>query len=700
MPPVSVPRQNVYFRGRQITVDAPDSLDATGATLANITTTIYFPDGTVQETSGGQAYRTTHTYDYADRQKTLTTYGTTTATTTWTYSPTRGFMTRKEYADTKGTDYAYTAAGRLRTRTWARGNRTRYDYESGRLAHTRYFLSSVDDEQTNPGNDTATPDVSITYDSLGRQFTQSNGIATSTFAYDPATLSLDTETLSYDLNADSTPDLVRVLDRSQDTLNRSTGFQLKDGTTVEAAASYGYDLAGRLNRVDPAYPLPTGPAFTYAFVTNSGSLVNTVTGPAHNGTNTWETTRDVLALKENKVGTTVISSYDYSVNATGQRTDVSQAGTAFAAARGITWGYDSLGQVTKADHNTDNTFDRAYQYDAIGNRIEAINGATTVTGTPNYASNSLNQYSGVGALNPTYDFDGNATAYPLPVAPSSNSTLVWDAENRKISDIVGTSTNTYLYDSQSRRIAKTVGGTTTLYLYDGWNSIAEYSGTTLSKTRLWGIDLSGGQQGAGGVGGLLMEKQGSNSYYPSFDGNGNVSEYLDSAGVVTAHFEYDPFGNTVVNTDTAGLFSYRFSTKPLDPETGLYYYGYRYYDPITGRWPSRDPIGEMGGANLYGFVTNNAISGVDHLGNMPVLGPNYIEPDDVPVFYFAIPDPGVVGATSLKFDVTVKIQEDKKCCIRGTLTEAEGPSIVIDDIKKALQQNLWVNFGSGRSPSV
>jgi RHS repeat-associated protein len=70
----------------------------------------------------------------------------------------------------------------------------------------------------------------------------------------------------------------------------------------------------------------------------------------------------------------------------------------------------------------------------------------------------------------------------------------------------------------------------------------------------------------------------------------------------------------VVNTDTGNLFAYRFSTKPLDSETGLYYYGYRYYDPATGRWPSRDPIGEMGGINLYGFVGNDGITKIDLLG--------------------------------------------------------------------------------------
>ncbi|MCB1131814.1 MAG: hypothetical protein KDN05_11835 [Verrucomicrobiae bacterium] len=46
----------------------------------------------------------------------------------------------------------------------------------------------------------------------------------------------------------------------------------------------------------------------------------------------------------------------------------------------------------------------------------------------------------------------------------------------------------------------------------------------------------------------------------------------------------------------------------------LYYYGYRWYDAIAGRWPSRDPIGEAGGFNLYGFVGNSTTLSVDFLG--------------------------------------------------------------------------------------
>jgi len=55
--------------------------------------------------------------------------------------------------------------------------------------------------------------------------------------------------------------------------------------------------------------------------------------------------------------------------------------------------------------------------------------------------------------------------------------------------------------------------------------------------------------------------------------------------------------------------------------SGVFYYGYRYYDPVTGRWPSRDPIGERGGVNLYGFVGNDGIGRWDVLG-LDVFGPS------------------------------------------------------------------------------
>jgi RHS repeat-associated protein len=366
-----------------------------------------------------------------------------------------------------------------------------------------------------------------------------------------------------------------------------------------------------------------------------------VSGPIYTVTNTYEPNRDVLDVKQNKVGTSVISSYDYAVNVIGQRTGVATSGTAFPAVSSWAWSYDALGQVIAAD-STVATSDRSYQYDTIGNRQKSADSLTLPIAN-NYATNALNQYTsrsvgGSPTLNPLYDFDGNMTVGPLPNAISTNGTFAWDAENRLISSTVYTSvpvgsiTTTYQYDALSRRMAKAAITAPTIavivYFYDTWNCIAEYqriSGgspvPTFIKTRLWGPDLSGNLQGAGGVGGLLSETSSPLfapvSHYPTYDGNGNISEYLTATGTTAAHFEYDPFGNTVVNTDTANLFTYRFSTKPRDIETGLYYYGYRYYDPLGGRWSSKDPIGERGGVNLYGFVRNNGLNRIDFLGLRP-----------------------------------------------------------------------------------
>jgi RHS repeat-associated protein len=61
------------------------------------------------------------------------------------------------------------------------------------------------------------------------------------------------------------------------------------------------------------------------------------------------------------------------------------------------------------------------------------------------------------------------------------------------------------------------------------------------------------------------------------------------------------------------------STKLQGFSPSVAYYGYRYYDPVTGRWPSRDPIEEEGGINLYGFVGNNGIHTHDVLGNVAAV---------------------------------------------------------------------------------
>ena len=100
---------------------------------------------------------------------------------------------------------------------------------------------------------------------------------------------------------------------------------------------------------------------------------------------------------------------------------------------------------------------------------------------------------------------------------------------------------------------------------------------------------------------------------------GNVMGYRravsDSAVVLDATYEYDAFGREVRSTGPASdLMPYRFSTKYTDADSGLVYYGYRFYDPDRGRWINRDPIGEEGELCLYSFLHNAPTNAYDILG--------------------------------------------------------------------------------------
>jgi RHS repeat-associated protein len=159
------------------------------------------------------------------------------------------------------------------------------------------------------------------------------------------------------------------------------------------------------------------------------------------------------------------------------------------------------------------------------------------------------------------------------------------------------------------------------FVYDGWNWVAEpRAPNSVLRTYMWGTDLSGSAQGAGGVGGLhAMTACGSPnapSYFYSFDGNENVAGLVNVAnGIIAGQYEYGPFGEVIRSTGPMVKANpIRFSTKYQDDETGLNYYGYRYFDTSPGRWLSRDPSEEDGGNNLYDFVGNDGINGCDELG--------------------------------------------------------------------------------------
>jgi RHS repeat-associated protein len=127
---------------------------------------------------------------------------------------------------------------------------------------------------------------------------------------------------------------------------------------------------------------------------------------------------------------------------------------------------------------------------------------------------------------------------------------------------------------------------------EGDARVKDFVETRPDNTRIriyvWGSDLSGSMQSAGGVGGLLEVSyydSATTNCFPAFDGNGNVAALIHAAdGMVAANDEYAAFGEPVrVAGVMAGNNPFRFPTKYADDESDLFYYDYRYYKPSLRR---------------------------------------------------------------------------------------------------------------------
>ena len=540
-------------RGRRIAVT-----NALGA----VTTTAYDAAGLVVEV-GGATWPVRYGYDTAGRRTSLSTTrdGIIWDVTRWTYDPATGKCTAKRYPDGSQVAYALTPDGLPLTTAKASGAWSRNAYDE-----KRQLVGTVSSDGAG--------DAGFAYDGFGKMTAASNGVAR--YAYARHRGGVVTNEWG-DLDRD-----VQIV-RTVDGFGRLSGR----GVSGQDQQAISYDGQGRVAAVSSSAAV-----VAYAYGEGGADAGYTL---ALNGGATVE--RRVVRDAHRPEQIVAVSNF---VNG--------------AAVGGETYARDAKGRIVAREDGRRETRD-TFGYDAVGQVVcESIEQSEQSEQSNNYSYDLIGNIAGSESL--TYTTDGEVTGI-------DGMTFGYDSASRLTTVATGDVTiATYAYDAFDRRVRKTTAEAVTTYLYDGWNlvreEIAGTNGTTDVIEYYWGKDISGSLDTAGGIGGLLYLKHNGAIYVPLYDANGNVTAYVDAAGNVVATFAYDAFGNTVAEDGTlAGAFRFKYSTKYHDAETGLIYYGYRYYAPTAARWLTRDPLEEQGGINLHCFCENDGVNKVDWLGQVP-----------------------------------------------------------------------------------
>jgi RHS repeat-associated protein len=647
---------------------------------SSVTSYEYWPTGDLKTVGGAGEYPQSMTYDSEGRRLSLTVGS---GTTAWEYSSTRGWLTKKTYQGGKHVDYDYTAAGRLHTRTWARGVVTTYGHNNaGELTTTDYSDS--------------TPDVTVAYTRRGLVDTVSDVCGTRQLDQYTASGMAGRERFTA-----GTYTGALTLTRSEDGFARRAALSVASAAGAVQSVAYGYDKASRLasleddadNKVEFVRSANSDLVSDAVYSVGGSEVARQVT--VHDNLNRVEDTRG-------KRGTTPIGSpYLYTYDSLGRRTRVEVASGEYweygynarnevvsgqkklSSGTGISgtafgYGFDAAGNRTGGFRNGINI---AYTPNALNQYVsrtvpgvadvwgEAAAGATvTVNGTtatrqsnyfyravsvdnsaaPKYPDITVRATTTQGAVSETgghafvpktpeafvHDTDGNLTS-------DGRWTYSWDGENRlttmtALASVPALAQRQIVcyYDYMSRRVRKleftrdpstgqlTVPAGNAFYAWDGWTLAAELAGDGSPVRRyLWNTarghkSLAAVRLGAG-TGAASPPAQ-----FAIVDGNDNVMRLVNgatpagaTAAEVTAVYEYGPFGEPLRATGPAADANLvRFSSETVDTASGFYYYGYRYYSPDTGRWISRDPIGERGGVNLYCMCKNLPVLRWDYLG--------------------------------------------------------------------------------------
>jgi len=533
-------------------------------------------------------------------------------TISYTYYANGNLFTKLDANGTK-TTFNYDSLNRATSKSYTLGakvattNTVKYTYDSATGA-AKGQLVSVSNVGTapNPGSVTTFNN----FDALGRPATstQTTGAYAYTFNY---TYNLAGSILTEQLPSG------RVLTSTYDTLNRPTSISAGSKTYVSNVGywphgavysyqrnnglSYGATYNSRLQPTELDEALgtnPTNSTFLLVSCPSWGLGSGPATGP---------------------YGACPLSTFSSQNNGNLQSVIASTAAntpTPFSSTTPPpitqTFSYDGLNRIkTATDNGSGTTLERDFSYDAFGNMWVTRNDANllptsvmpvpTAQGAYNSPSNNNlpNNNQFVTGKTIAYDKSGNQTT----IGPYS---LTYDAENRQYSESTsGSAPANYIYDGEGRRVEKQItNGAQTVYVYDAAGNLsAEY--TT-------GANLSGCQ-----------------TCYLSYDHLGSTRMVTNEMAQVIERHDYMPFGEEITTGSSGrqspwgtatGIVNQKFTGKERDSESGLDYFGARYYGSALGRFSSADEVfadqhpADPQSWNMYGYVRNNPLRHIDPSG--------------------------------------------------------------------------------------
>jgi RHS repeat-associated protein len=257
----------------------------------------------------------------------------------------------------------------------------------------------------------------------------------------------------------------------------------------------------------------------------------------------------------------------------------------------LTYGYDPNGNINSILDAVNPPGGQALEFPGIYSYQTGTNKLTHIAGTP--------------PIDYGYDSNGNITT-------ENAWTYIYDLSNQLIRVLDGANQIAeYTFNGAGQRIKKVTQTETRIFHYDLWGHIiaeTNQTGQLLAEYVYLGDQL------------LAMIKPGELAYYFHNDHLGTPQVLTDGNGSIAWKAVYTPFGEAVISIATVEN-PFRFPGQYDDPETGLHYNYYRYYNPPIGRYITTDPIGLEGGINLYLYVQANPINRIDPLGLHWLSGP-------------------------------------------------------------------------------